>query len=136
MRCGSPELARRAVDQLATTTAASGTHWAAGLEALCRALTTGDDDAERLFLESIDHLKQTRVVTSLARVTLLYGEWLRRQGRRIDARRQLRAAKLGITSRNQLSRALQQTGVSSLLVGDPVAVEAERDAGGQVESIG
>jgi hypothetical protein len=40
--------------------------WAAGLETLCRALTTDDDDAERRFLESIDHLKQTRVVASLA----------------------------------------------------------------------
>jgi DNA-binding CsgD family transcriptional regulator len=92
MRCGQPELARLAVDQLAMTTAASGTNWAAGLECLCRALTADDDGAERLFVESIDHLEQTCIVTSFARAKLLYGEWLRRQGRRIDARTQLRAA--------------------------------------------
>ncbi len=93
MRCDQPGLARRAVDLLATTTARSGTHWAAGLECLCRALIAGDDTAEPLFAESVDHLGQTRIATSLARARLLYGEWLRRQGRRIDARGQLRAAR-------------------------------------------
>ena len=93
MRCDQPELARRAIDQLAATTAPSGTHWAAGLECLCRALAAGDDGAEPLYAEAIDRLGQTRIVTSLARARLLYGEWLRRQGRRIDARKQLRAAR-------------------------------------------
>jgi len=98
MRCGQPELARRAVDQLALTTAASGTDWAAGLECLCRALMADDDGAEPLFAESLDHLGRTRIVTSFARAKLLYGEWLRRQGRRIDAREQLRAARDIFTS--------------------------------------
>jgi DNA-binding CsgD family transcriptional regulator len=93
MRCEQPELAKRAVDQLATTTTPSGTNWAAGLECLCRALITDDDGAEPLFAESVDRLGQTRIVTSFARARLLYGEWLRRQGRRIDARDQLRAAR-------------------------------------------
>jgi DNA-binding CsgD family transcriptional regulator len=93
MRCEQPELARRAVGQLAVTTAPSGTHWAAGLECLCRALIVGDDDAEALFAESLEHLAHTRITTSFARARLLYGEWLRRQGRRIDARDQLRAAR-------------------------------------------
>jgi DNA-binding CsgD family transcriptional regulator len=92
MRCDQPELARRAVGQLAMTTTPSGTHWAAGLECLCRALIAGDDGAESLFAESLEHLAHTRITTSFARARLLYGEWLRRQGRRIDARDQLRAA--------------------------------------------
>jgi DNA-binding CsgD family transcriptional regulator len=93
MRCDQPDLARRAVDQLAATTAPSGTDWAAGLECLCRALIAGDDGAEPLFARSLDHLGRTRMATSFARARLLYGEWLRRQGRRIDAREQLRGAR-------------------------------------------
>jgi DNA-binding CsgD family transcriptional regulator len=93
MRCEQPELARRAAGQLAVTTAPSGTHWAAGLECLCRALIAADDGAEALFAESLEHLAHTRIATSFARARLLYGEWLRRQGRRIDARDQLRAAR-------------------------------------------
>ena len=73
MRCGQPELARRAVDQLALTTAASGSDLAAGLECLCRALIAGDDGAEPLFAESLDHLGQTRIVTSFARAKLCTG---------------------------------------------------------------
>jgi DNA-binding CsgD family transcriptional regulator len=93
VRCEQPELARLAVDRLAMTTALAGTHWAAGLECLCRALIADDDGAEPLFAESVDRLGQSRIVTSLARARLLYGEWLRRQGRRVDARDQLRAAR-------------------------------------------
>jgi len=93
MRCEQPELARRAAGQLAVTTGPSGTHWAAGLECLCRALIAGDDGAESLFAQSLEHLAHTRIATSFARAKLLYGEWLRRQGRRIDARDQLRAAR-------------------------------------------
>jgi DNA-binding CsgD family transcriptional regulator len=93
VRCEQPELARLAVDRLAMTTALAGTHWAAGLECLSRALIADDDGAELLFAESVDRLGQSRIVTSLARARLLYGEWLRRQGRRVDARDQLRAAR-------------------------------------------
>jgi DNA-binding CsgD family transcriptional regulator len=93
VRCEQPELARRAVAQLATTTAVSGTHWAVGIECLCRALLAGDEAAEQFFADSIDRLGRTRIVTSLARARLLFGEWLRRQGRKTDARDQLRAAR-------------------------------------------
>jgi DNA-binding CsgD family transcriptional regulator len=92
VRCGQRELAQRAVDQLAATTAASGTDWAAGLESLCRALIADDGAAEPLFVAAVDRLGRTRIVTSFARARLLYGEWLRRQGRGIEARDQLRAA--------------------------------------------
>jgi DNA-binding CsgD family transcriptional regulator len=93
VRCEQLELARQAADQLAATTSVSGTHWATGIECLCRALLADDEAAEQYFTEAIDHLDRTRIVTSLARAALLYGEWLRRQGRRSDARDQLRAAR-------------------------------------------
>jgi DNA-binding CsgD family transcriptional regulator len=93
MRCEQPELARQAVDQLLKTTTPSGTNWAIGIEYLCRALISTDADAETLFLESLDRLGRTLIVTATARAKLLYGEWLRRQGRRIDAREQLRASR-------------------------------------------
>jgi DNA-binding CsgD family transcriptional regulator len=93
VRCEQPELATRAMEQLVATTAVSGTHWATGIEYLCHALLADDDAAEHYFTEAIDHLGRTRIVTSLARAALLYGEWLRRQGRRTDARDQLRAAR-------------------------------------------
>ena len=85
VRCEEPDLARRAVDQLAITTSPSGTSWAVGIECLCQALIADDSGAEPLFVESVDRLGRTRIVTSSARAQLLYGEWLRRQGRRVDA---------------------------------------------------
>ena len=85
VRCEEPDLARRAVDQLAITTSPSGTNWAVGIECLFRALIADDSGAEPLFVESVDRLGRTRIVTSSARAQLLYGEWLRRQGRRVDA---------------------------------------------------
>jgi DNA-binding CsgD family transcriptional regulator len=71
---------------------ASGTHWALGLLARSRALLAADDCAEPEYLLAIEHLRQCRIVPELARSRLLYGEWLRRQRRRRDARGQLRAA--------------------------------------------
>src|SRR5262249_56699324 len=77
--------------RLSRMTSASGTNWALGIEARCRALIN-DDDAEPHYQHAIDRLNQTRVRTELARTRLLYGEWLRRRGRRNDARDQLRTA--------------------------------------------
>jgi DNA-binding CsgD family transcriptional regulator len=91
-RSGETEAATDALDRLSETTAASGTDWALGLEFRSRALLTDGEAAERLYRQSIAALERTRVRAELARVRLLYGEWLRRERRRLDAREELRAA--------------------------------------------
>jgi DNA-binding CsgD family transcriptional regulator len=90
-RVGEPEQAARALEQLSKTTEASGTEWALGIEARSRALLSSND-AEGLHREAIERLHRTCVRAELARAHLLYGEWLRREGRRSDARVQLRTA--------------------------------------------
>ena len=71
---------------------ASGTHWALGLAARSRAVSSTGPDAEEHYREAIQHLEKSRLATHLARAHLVYGEWLRREGRRQDAREQLRTA--------------------------------------------
>jgi DNA-binding CsgD family transcriptional regulator len=92
VRCGEHRLAERALERLAKTTSAAGTDWALGIEARSRALLGDGNDAERLYLETIERLGRTSMRVQLARAHLLYGEWLRRERRRVDAREQLRAA--------------------------------------------
>jgi DNA-binding CsgD family transcriptional regulator len=91
-RCGLPDRAADALERLSATTCISATDWALGIEARSRALLTDDETAEELYREAIDRLGRTRVRVELARTHLLYGEWLRRERRRIDAREQLRTA--------------------------------------------
>ena len=92
VRCGQPERARRAFERVQETTRAAGTDWALGIEARLRALLSDGDDADELYKEAIRRLARSRVRVQLARTHLLYGEWLRRQRRRLDAREQLRTA--------------------------------------------
>jgi DNA-binding CsgD family transcriptional regulator len=91
-RSGTREVAAAAFEQLTERTHASGTDWALGVEARARALLSEGETAETLYREATDRLGRTRVRVPLARAHLLYGEWLRRDNRRIDARVQLRAA--------------------------------------------
>jgi DNA-binding CsgD family transcriptional regulator len=92
-RVGNEKVAAEAFAGLSEMTSASGTEWALGLEARSRALLSDDDSAEPLYREAIDRLGRTRVRAELARAKLLYGEWLRRRGRTLDAREELRAAR-------------------------------------------
>jgi ATP/maltotriose-dependent transcriptional regulator MalT len=89
-RCGRTDLATDALNRLVIKAGATGTHWARGIEARARALLADGAEADRWFRTAIDHLRRTRVQAELARTHLLYGEWLRREGRRLDAREQLR----------------------------------------------
>jgi DNA-binding CsgD family transcriptional regulator len=91
-RSGAPEPASGALEQLAEATQASGTDWALGVEARSRALLSEGAAAETLYREAIERLSQTRVRVNLARAHLLYGEWLGRENRRVDARTQLEIA--------------------------------------------
>jgi DNA-binding CsgD family transcriptional regulator len=91
-RTGALELGNDALEQLSVTTRASGTDWALGVEARLGAMLAEGDAAEELYREAIDRLTRTRVRTELARAHLVYGEWLRREQRRTDAREQLRTA--------------------------------------------
>ena len=91
-RCGNDELCVDALQRLTQRTQAAGTNLALGLEARSRALLCEGPPAEELYREAIDRLGSCRLVPELARAHLLYGEWLRRENRRVDAREQLRTA--------------------------------------------
>jgi DNA-binding CsgD family transcriptional regulator len=91
-RSGQAERASGALQRLTETTSASGSDWALGVQARSRALLSEGEYAEHLYQEAIERLGRTRVRAELARTHLLYGEWLRRENRRVDAREQLRAA--------------------------------------------
>ena len=88
-RAGAIDEATAAMRQLSERAAISGTDWAVGLEARSRALLSDGDDAEQLYREAIRQLASPGSRIDLARAHLVYGEWLRREGRRVDARQQL-----------------------------------------------
>jgi DNA-binding CsgD family transcriptional regulator len=91
-RTQETELAARALARLAEHAHGSDAEWALGIRARGRALLSEGEDAERLYREAIDRLGRTRLRPDFARARLLYGEWLRRVNRRVDAREQLRGA--------------------------------------------
>jgi DNA-binding CsgD family transcriptional regulator len=92
VRVGRPDEAAAALDHLSERARASGTDWALGVEAASRALLSEGRGAEPLYREAVERLARSLGVVHLARARLLYGEWLRRDNRRVDAREQLRAA--------------------------------------------
>jgi DNA-binding CsgD family transcriptional regulator len=92
-RTGDAALLHGALEWMAERTAVTPTDWALAIEARVRALASEGQEAERGYRESIDRLARTRIRGQSARGHLLYGEWLRREGRRVEAREQLRVAR-------------------------------------------
>ena len=92
-RSGKPERAVGALERLTEIAEANDTDWALGFLARSRALLVDDAEAaERLYREAVERLARTRIRVAHGRTLLVYGEWLRRENRRVDAREQLRAA--------------------------------------------
>jgi DNA-binding CsgD family transcriptional regulator len=92
-RSGKPDVAASAFGRLRQVTTPAATDWGLGIEARCRALVSEGKVADEGFREAIERLGQAGIVAHLGRAHLLYGEWLRRENQRIDAREQLRAAR-------------------------------------------
>ncbi len=93
VRSGERELAAAAAARLAERAIPAGTHWALGTLTRSRALLAEGADAQRLYEDAIDHLRRSRAAPALARAHLVYGEWLRRERRRREAREELRTAR-------------------------------------------
>jgi DNA-binding CsgD family transcriptional regulator len=91
-RAGVPERGREPLSRLEALAAASGTDWALGVAARSAALLADDGSAEPRYREAISRLERTQIRTALGRAHLLFGEWLRRQNRRVESREHLRTA--------------------------------------------
>ena len=132
-RTGNTDIASDALARLAETTQASRTDFAVGIEARSRALVSGPQAAEALYREAIDYLGRTQLRPELARAHLLYGEWLRREKRRTEARAQLRTAHgmldgMGMAAfAERAGRELRATGetISRRVVGGPSTLTAQ-----------
>ena len=92
VRSGDRAAAELAFERLVERSRTSTTEWARGIEAAARALLSEGPDAEAHYLEAVEQLGRSRLIVLHARAQLTYGEWLRREGRRVDARAQLKAA--------------------------------------------
>lgn len=133
VRSGARSAAVAALGRLTELTDAAGTEWALGVQARSRALVSEGGSAERLYREAIERLGRTRMRVELARAHLLYGEWLRRENRRSDARTQLRTAHgmfSGFRARafaERAGRELQATGetVARHAIATPTALTAQ-----------
>jgi ATP/maltotriose-dependent transcriptional regulator MalT len=122
VRSGQPELAASAYERLAATARHSGTAWALGTLARCDALLATGRTADALYQQAIEHLGRTRIKMELARAHLLYGEWLRRENRRQEARGQLRTAYTMLTAAGAQAfadRARRELGAAGEFVGEP-----------------
>jgi ATP/maltotriose-dependent transcriptional regulator MalT len=93
VHAGKPDVAAAALERLQRTTGPAATDWGLGIEARCRALVSAGEAADREFRAAVERLGRAGLAAHLARAHLLYGEWLRREKRRTDAREQLRAAR-------------------------------------------
>jgi DNA-binding CsgD family transcriptional regulator len=124
-RGGDHRAAHTALGRLTDRATASGTSWALGMLARSRALLARDDDAEPSYCAAIAHLTRTSVRTELARTHLLYGEWLRRQKRRMDARAQLHTA-YGMFDAMGAAAFADRTRAELLAAGDSPRQPAER----------
>jgi DNA-binding CsgD family transcriptional regulator len=118
-RCGRTDLATDALERLGAKAQATRTDWALGIEARARALLGEGADAERWFRTAIDHLGRSRVRAELARTHLLYGEWLRRESRRVDARAELNVAHEQFTTMGMQAFA-ERAGSELLATGEKV----------------
>jgi DNA-binding CsgD family transcriptional regulator len=126
VRSGQTEKAQRALADLESRAEASGTPWAIGLLARSRAILADSPAAEKYFLQAIDLLQQTTVAPDAAYARLLYGEWLRREKRRADARIQLRLAHEFFTEMGALSFA-NRAAAELLATGERARSRSARD---------
>ena len=133
-RSGDIEVGRDALDRLSAMTHGCGTDYPLGIEARSRALLSDGADAEALYREAIERLGRTRLRPELARAHLVYGEWLRRESRRVDAREQLRTAhdlfaKIGMEAFGERAR-------RELLATGETGPQAERRDAGSAHAAG
>jgi DNA-binding CsgD family transcriptional regulator/tetratricopeptide (TPR) repeat protein len=119
VRSSQPARASDALQRLTETTRASGTDWALGTEARSRALLSEGETAENYYREAIERLGRTRMRPAVARAHLLYGEWLRRENRRRDARAELRTAH-GLFTTMGIEAFAERTRRELLATGDTV----------------